>query len=201
MITVYKDSKPRMVKEKSQKSEDKKPRRFQKGKILVLFCGFILLVIYSIINNYSVLLSIYITFLFVNILVCFLDNQEDVSTRKILWGTRFDLYDELKKLYTDPKYDIDKLQKKLVVLNAEIESGKYLSVAFSLSAAAISILCKDEKLESWLKTPECIVTGLGICILGCICVILQIDIGRYNSIKKDVIMLELQNRKDKCERQ
>lgn len=73
-------------------------------------------------------------------------------------------------------------------------------MAFSLSAA-ISILCKDEKLESWLKTPECIITGLGICILGCICVILQIDIGRYNSIKKDVVMLELQNRKDKCERQ
>ena len=111
MITLHKDSKPRMVKEKSQKSEDKKPRRFQKGKILVLFCGVIFFVIYSIINNYSVLLSIYITFLFVNILVCFLDNQEDVSTRKILWGTRFDLYDELKKLYTDPKYDIDKLQK------------------------------------------------------------------------------------------
>lgn len=43
MITVYKDSKPRMVKEKSQKSEDKKPRRFQKGKILVLFCGVIFL--------------------------------------------------------------------------------------------------------------------------------------------------------------
>lgn len=201
MITVHKDSKPRMVKEKSQKSEYKKPRRFQKGKILVLFCGVIFFVIYSIINNYSVLLSIYITFLFVNILVCFLDNQEDISICKILWGTRFDLYDELKKLYTDPKYDIDKLQKKLIVLNAEIESGKYFSVAFSLSAAAISIWCKDEKLESWLKTPECIITGLGICILGCICAILQIDIGRYNSIKKDVIMLELQNRKDKCERQ
>ena len=109
MITVHKDSKPRMVKEKSQKSEYKKPRRFQKGKILVLFCGVIYFVIYSIINNYSVLLSIYITFLFVNILVCFLDNQEDISICKILWGTRFDLYDELKKLYTDPKYDIDKL--------------------------------------------------------------------------------------------
>lgn len=111
MITLHKDSKPRMVKGKSQKSEDKKPRRFQKGKILVLFCGVIFFVIYSIINNYSVLLSIYITFLFVNILVCFLDNQEYISIRKILWGTRFDLYDELKKLYTDPKYDIDKLQK------------------------------------------------------------------------------------------
>lgn len=38
MITVHKDSKPRMVKEKSQKSEDKKPRRFQNRKILVLIC-------------------------------------------------------------------------------------------------------------------------------------------------------------------
>ena len=201
MITVHKDSKPRMVKEKSQKNEYKNPRGFLYGKIVVLFCGFIFLVIYSIINKYSVLLYICITFLIVNILVGILDNQEDISMYNIFRKTRFDLYDELKKLYTDQKYDIDKLQKKLIVLNAEIESGKYFSVAFSLSAAAISILCKDEKLESWLKTPECIITGLGICILGCICVILQIDIGRYNSIKKYVIMLELQNRKDKCERQ
>ena len=111
MITVHKDSKPRMVKEKSQKSEDKKPRRFQNGKILVLLCGFTLFVIYSIINNYSVLLSIYITFLIVNIVVGVCDNQEDISICNILWKTRFDLYDELKKLYTDPKYDIDKLQK------------------------------------------------------------------------------------------
>lgn len=111
MITVHKDSKPRMVKGKSQKSEDKIPGRFQTGKILVLFCGFILLVIYSIINNYSVLLSIYITFLIVNIVVDVWDNQEDISIHNILWKTRFDLYDELKKLYTDPKYDIDKLQK------------------------------------------------------------------------------------------
>ena len=38
MITVHKDSKPRMVKEKSQKNEYKNPREFQNGKILVLIC-------------------------------------------------------------------------------------------------------------------------------------------------------------------
>ena len=96
MITVHKDSQPRMVKGKSQKNEYKNPRGFQNGKTLVLFCGFIILVIYSIINNYSVLSSIYITFLIVNISVCFLDNQEDISMYNIFSKTRFDLYDELK---------------------------------------------------------------------------------------------------------
>ena len=38
MITVHKDSKPRMVKGKSQKNEYKNPREFQNGKILVLIC-------------------------------------------------------------------------------------------------------------------------------------------------------------------
>ena len=62
-------------------------------------------------NNYSVLLSIYITFFIVNIVVGVWDNQEDISISNILRKTRFDLYDELKKLYKDPQYDIDKLQK------------------------------------------------------------------------------------------
>lgn len=38
MITVHKDSKPRMVKEKSQKNEYKNPRGFLYGKIVVLIC-------------------------------------------------------------------------------------------------------------------------------------------------------------------
>ena len=38
MITVHKDSKPRMVKGKSQKNEYKNPREFQNGKILLLIC-------------------------------------------------------------------------------------------------------------------------------------------------------------------
>lgn len=184
-----------MEKAKFQMNDDNKARVFQKIKLGILAVGILAVIAISIMNGWYILLAIYGIVFLANVMVCIFDNREDFSIWHILYNTRWDLYDELNNTYADVPRNI--LQKKLAMLNAEMDSGKYFGVIYTVVAATVSILYKFETTEYmvfklWLGTEECLITGLGICLLGCVYGILQIEVGRYNSIKKDVITQKLQ---------
>lgn len=184
-----------MEKTKFQMNDDNKARVFQKIKLGILAVGILAVIAISIMNGWYILLSIYGIFFLANAMVCIVDDQEDFSIWHILCNTRWDLYEDLKNVYVDVPRDI--LQKKLSILNAEMDSGKYFGVIYTIASATVSILYKLETSEYvvfklWLGTEECLIMGLGICLLGCVYGILQVEVGIYNSIKKDVITQKLQ---------
>ena len=164
-------------------------------KIWVLILSIILFMFYCVVCGYFIMLAIYGGALAFVMLFLYIDNvQERLSVWFVLRHTRHCLYDELIEIYKDYKNEMA-MRKELAVLNAEINNKKYFSIVITVASIACGLLYMARSSLK-LNGQECIIIGLGLCLLVCILLIIESRLSMYNIIKKDVLLYKIETCKN-----